>query len=314
MNDSQPDAVLLFTSIEEFEARSNFHAELQLTADELDRIVGKYELPANRGSWALCGLNNCHREHRFGYVIRAKDGRETNIGHECGKREFDVEFEEVEARYRRAVDAQARQRAVKTLLDERDLLVSRCQQILPVMEKQKAQYSAFRTTFQPLKSFWTNLQKCSKLGGAVRAARQQSGGAWNPSGGKEELVTVGRFAGGGAILEDGSGLGGVIESKVLPWLHALSAEQLAKVDDAAMATTLREAAAWRGTLDRAETFAAQCAALLSSQNVAAMQAICDHLMRTSESEHARALLEKWVAESQANGVPKKPVRIHRERW
>ncbi|MFC5607792.1 hypothetical protein [Variovorax soli] len=312
MNDSHLDAVLLFTSIAEFEARPNFHAELQLTADELDRIIGKYELPANRGSWALCGLNNCHREHRFGYVIRAKDGRETNIGHECGKREFDVEFEEVEARYKRAVDAQARQRAVTALLAERALLVARCEEIQPTMAKQSARYSAFRATFQPVNGFWLNLLKCAKLGGAIRAARQNS--AWNPSkGGKEEIVTVGRFAGGAALLEDGSGLGNVITNDVLPWLRALDADRLTALDDAGMTTTLREAAARRGTLERAEAFAAHSSALLTPQNVAAMRAICDHLMKSSDAGHAEALLEKWVAEAQTAGVPEKPVRIHKDR-
>ena len=309
---SEPE-VVLFTSIAEYEVRPNFHAELHLTAEELDRIVGKYELPADRGSWAACGLNNCHREHRFGYVICAKDGRETNIGHDCGKREFDVEFEEVEARYKRAVDSQARQRAIAALMEERVQLIDRAEHIVPVAVLQGARLSAFRASFQHMASFWTNLLKCAKQGGTIRAA-QQSGGDWAFNRGKsEQLITVGRFDGAGVLLDDGSGLGAVVDRDVLPWLRALDPVALAALDSVGMANTLREAAAKRSTLERTEAFAAQAAKLLAVENVAGMRSICDHLVKVSDAGDSSAVLEKWVAEARANGVPSKAVRIHRER-
>lgn len=305
--------VVLFTSIAEYEARPNFHAELHLVADELDRIVGKYELPADRASWAVCGLNNCHREHRFGYVIRAKDARETNIGHECGKREFDVEFEEVEARYKRAVDAQARQRAITTLMDERATLITRAERAVPVAGVQGERFAAFRASFQHMAGFWTNLLKCAKQGGTIRGAHL-SGGDWAASRDKGvQLVTVGVIDGAAVLLDDGSGLGAVVERDVLPWLRALEPTALAALDSAGMSETLRVAAAKRSTLERTETFATQAAALLTVENVAGMRAICDHLMKAGDADDAREVLEKWVAEARANGIPSKPVRIHRGR-
>ena len=305
--------VVLFASIAEYEARPNFNAELRLTADELDRIVGKYELPADRGSWAACGLNNCRREHRFGYVISAKDGRETNIGHDCGKREFDVEFDEVEARYKRAVDAQARQRAITTLMDERATLITRAERVVPVAVVQGERFAAFRASFQHMAGFWTNLLKCAKQGGTIRAAHLE-GGDWAANRGKSvQLVTVGVINGAAVLLDDGSGLGAVVERDVLPWLRALDPIALAALDSTGMSDTLRVAAAKRSTLERTEAFANQAAALLAVENVAGMRSICDHLMKVGDAGDAREVLDKWVAEAQANGIPAKPVRIHRGR-
>ena len=35
-----------------------------------------------------CGLTNCHTPHNNGYLIVTDDGRETNIGANCGKKHF----------------------------------------------------------------------------------------------------------------------------------------------------------------------------------------------------------------------------------
>jgi hypothetical protein len=38
-------------------------------------------------------LTNCHTPHIRGYIVSTKDGRETNIGKDCGKNYFGVDFE-----------------------------------------------------------------------------------------------------------------------------------------------------------------------------------------------------------------------------
>lgn len=303
---SGAEEVILFSSIAEYEARLNYVKALRLTHEELDRIVGKYELPVDRSAWACCGLNNCNTEHRYGYVIRAKDGRETNIGNACGEREFGVQFKEVEARYKKAEDAKARRQAIEALMAEVPQLVARAEQIIPIARLRATQLAAFRSTFQGLAGYWTQLLKCAKQGGAIRAAAVTDG--WSQKqGGKADIVTVGRFAGAKVLLDDTSNLVGLVERDVLPWLRALDIAALLTLDDVGLASTLKDAARMRRLLEGTEAFSAESAALLTAENVAGTEAICSHLMRSSDAGSARAVIEEWVKVTLEKGIPLKPV-------
>ena len=58
-----------------------------------------------------CGLTSCRQPHGKGYLVKAKDGRETNIGKDCGKKHFGVDFETLRKTYDRdLVNATRRQR------------------------------------------------------------------------------------------------------------------------------------------------------------------------------------------------------------
>lgn len=73
--------------------------------DMIDRVAFTYDLRSNDirlkavvGSYKLkteyyCGLLNCHRPHKKGYLILTEDGEETNVGHLCGAHHFGLEFE-----------------------------------------------------------------------------------------------------------------------------------------------------------------------------------------------------------------------------
>lgn len=40
-------------------------------------------------------MSSCHTPHGKGYIVSTKSGPITNIGHNCGKRHFDVEFDQL---------------------------------------------------------------------------------------------------------------------------------------------------------------------------------------------------------------------------
>lgn len=73
-------------------------------------IIGRYAL----GDQVRCGLKNCHTMHNHGYIVTAENGQETNIGKDCGKRYFSVDFEQVKRQFDRDMDA----------MENRDLLWS----------------------------------------------------------------------------------------------------------------------------------------------------------------------------------------------
>lgn len=74
-----------------------FVAELDPTTATLDAIIGSYLMPDE----VPCGLSNCRQPHNRGYVVTTKDGRTTNLGKDCGKRHFSVEFEAMRSQFDR---------------------------------------------------------------------------------------------------------------------------------------------------------------------------------------------------------------------
>lgn len=77
-----------FESWEEVETRPGFSPRLDPRQRTLKSIVGYYGLP----TWRPCGLSICQTPHGIGYMVQTTDGSVTNIGKDCGKRYFGVEF------------------------------------------------------------------------------------------------------------------------------------------------------------------------------------------------------------------------------
>ncbi|MGV4191132.1 hypothetical protein [Citrobacter freundii] len=75
--------------------RPNYLENLIAQDRRLEKIIGYYELPNK----VKCGLSNCHTPHFRGYVVETDNGSETNIGHACGKRYFDVQFETMSSEF-----------------------------------------------------------------------------------------------------------------------------------------------------------------------------------------------------------------------
>jgi hypothetical protein len=86
-------------SWEEIEARPGFVKDLDPTEHKLDAIIGRYIFKDE----TRCGLSNCHTPHVKGYIVVTKDGYETNIGKDCGRTYFGVDFETLSRRFDREI-------------------------------------------------------------------------------------------------------------------------------------------------------------------------------------------------------------------
>jgi hypothetical protein len=75
-------------SWEDVIGRAGFTDNLDPAEHELQAIIGRYIF----GDKVRCGLSNCHTPHVYGYLVSTKTGRETNIGKDCGKIYFGIEF------------------------------------------------------------------------------------------------------------------------------------------------------------------------------------------------------------------------------
>lgn len=73
----------------DIQGRPNFIADLNPAEHTLERIIGRYAFKDK----IPCGLSNCRTPHAKGYIVVTKGGPETNIGKDCGKTYFGVDFE-----------------------------------------------------------------------------------------------------------------------------------------------------------------------------------------------------------------------------
>lgn len=86
-------------SWEDIESRPGFVTDLNPSDHKLDSIIGRYMFKDK----IRCGLSNCHTPHAKGYIAATKDGLSTNIGKDCGKRYFGVDFETMAKKFDRDI-------------------------------------------------------------------------------------------------------------------------------------------------------------------------------------------------------------------
>jgi len=105
----------------EIESRPGFSKELDPTAHKLKAIIGRYVFPER----IRCGLSNCHTPHAKGYIVVTEDGRETNIGKDCGKTYFGVDFEVLSRRFDEDLAASQNRESLATFGFQLDELEAR---------------------------------------------------------------------------------------------------------------------------------------------------------------------------------------------
>lgn len=94
-------------SWEDIQGRPGFTDNLDPAAHELSGIIGQYAFADK----IHCGLSNCHTPHFRGYLVVTKSGQETNIGKDCGKNYFGIDFENMAVQFDRDMrDKEARER------------------------------------------------------------------------------------------------------------------------------------------------------------------------------------------------------------
>lgn len=78
-------AIPAITCWEDIYSRARYADDIDSTKTQLLDVIAPY-----RGLQPQkpCGLTNCHTPHNNGYLIVTADGRETNIGDDCGKKHF----------------------------------------------------------------------------------------------------------------------------------------------------------------------------------------------------------------------------------
>lgn len=89
--------------------RPGFKQNIDKGKINLKHIIGSYEKEP-------CGLKDCRTPHKRGYLVVCEGGIETNIGNKCGKREFGVDFTNMEKKFKRDINAIAFREAIQTAI------------------------------------------------------------------------------------------------------------------------------------------------------------------------------------------------------
>ncbi|GGY05583.1 hypothetical protein GJV26_18280 [Massilia dura] len=101
--------------------RPGFTNNLDPTKHELGSIIGRYVF----SDYVRCGLSDCHTPHGRGYLVATKDGRETNIGKDCGSKYFGVDFVEQARQFERDLEARDNREVLATAFFRLDELEAR---------------------------------------------------------------------------------------------------------------------------------------------------------------------------------------------
>nr|WP_217345082.1 hypothetical protein [Noviherbaspirillum sp. L7-7A]MBV0879301.1 hypothetical protein [Noviherbaspirillum sp. L7-7A] len=193
---------IAFKSAEQFQTRPNYQAALRCNTEELDRIVGKYELSEKEK--LQCGLNGCNNWHWHGFVIRTKDGQETNCGKDCGSRDFKVSFKEIIAVYRRAEDAASKKDRLTQILADRESLLAEAERVTADVRIASSKIERIRAEIKKDAVLDRAFQSCMKVDGRIQVEDDASKRLREELGlpaGKADLRTIAVIRGGNALRQ-----------------------------------------------------------------------------------------------------------------
>lgn len=113
-------------SWQDIQGRAGYSDNLDPAQQKLSSIIGQYAFSAQ----IRCGLSNCKTPHNRGYLVVTQSGRETNIGKDCGKRYFGVEFENLATTFDRDLREKLARENVGNFMLRLDDVQRRLQELL----------------------------------------------------------------------------------------------------------------------------------------------------------------------------------------
>jgi hypothetical protein len=158
---------ILFAHADEFRSRSAYVSKLDCASSELSHLVGKYDFPKDR--YIECGLNGCTTLHGQGFVYAKVTGEESHCGIDCGRREFDLKWKEVFARFRAAEKVSNTRKFLQGIQAEATEILSYANEYAEDASRANALLSDLLTRFfTPAPDLLRQLLACAKNGGKIQ--------------------------------------------------------------------------------------------------------------------------------------------------
>lgn len=117
--------LLRIESWDQIECIPGFRRDLDAEKMTLDSIIGSYQFK----DFQKCGLASCKQPHGKGYIVTTKEGFVTNIGKDCGKRYFSVEFTSLRKTFDKEIRYQEQREVLQLLQARRDEVAEKIQRV-----------------------------------------------------------------------------------------------------------------------------------------------------------------------------------------
>lgn len=283
------DSTETITSSKQIFSRAAFAGRIEVTVSELDRIVAPYELPKN--DWINCSLNTCTKIHGKGYVIRTKDGRESNCGQDCGRSKFDVDFDTFVTDFQRRKVDRTRQQILRDAQSSAKELLAKVDGLLPEVESAARRVDEILDVINRDPGVQGWFYDAVRRDGRLQVEEEISASTREATGSKERFraVTVAQFLGTEAIDEKAKARASrSLKMIVRPTLDRLLQLDLASIsakDGDALSLELAEV---RRHIQDAEAYLAGALTFCAPPNIASIAKISD-VMRNKTGRAARTL-------------------------
>lgn len=291
--------IIEFTSAEQILTRPMFRSDLQMSEEDLDRIVGKYDLRTSTAPKPMvCGLNGCHEPHGKGFVVRKKDGCETVCGHLCGARHLHQRWAEVFATYQRESEAALRLSVATQMHAEQAEMRRRAKALAGPCRSAESAVVELLNELRVHRGFLKHIETCARSGGAILVA--SSGSALDSASARTStMVRAGWLHGAGLLTTNPTSFSHLIKMRVLPWCDkCASIESISALGETEIAALVRDGAGHRETLRRAQAFLDEAYGLFDIENLKKLGIIRQHLLRSKEdSQSLQWLLADLVKRS-----------------
>lgn len=292
----------------DWESRQGFTSSVLAKPEDLDRIIGKYDLPrAPAGSphgtgMVRCGLNGCNELHYRGFLLKLVDGRETIIGQDCGRRNVGAIFNEIEATFKAEETRQARQQLIEEIRSTRESIVAEAEKLLPRVTAAHDRLSQFRADLSKYAAFWERLGDAARQGGRVLIAVERSD--WVESSGKQDVTSGATIRHLDFLSQDTSIYARALRIQVIAWLRTDIAPDIAEAGDdlKKLKVVADKASSVRDILRDAEQFIDHVDQFFETSNLAGLLVIRDKQLRKADKSNAldRALRRQMQGGTVAN--------------
>lgn len=110
-----------FSTFEEILKRPKFKQHVDSQIHKLKDVVAPYSFKDS----VQCGLKSCHTHHMNGWLVVTTTDVETNIGKDCGRTHFGIEFRKRQSAFSKAADVSSKNSRINDFLNEEDLIRER---------------------------------------------------------------------------------------------------------------------------------------------------------------------------------------------
>jgi len=120
------DEKIMLNSWDDIVHRPYFESPVKTQKNRFVGITAVYSLEDQS---ACCGMSDCLKSHKRGFLVSTSDKKETNLCETCGQRLFDVSFESQEKMFQDQVRIREQKIRINTVLEQVDDIKARIKKL-----------------------------------------------------------------------------------------------------------------------------------------------------------------------------------------